>query len=154
MEKSRKRGRQYVLRLLTIKDRTRSDLINRLKRKGFDDGIIDAIITEMEALGYVNDEKYAMHFANMRATYSLFGPRRVFVELRNHGIPKNMAENAVREVFQEGKEEANALELAKRWISRKNISNKEKTMRRLYAYLERRGFRSDIIGKTIKQVLT
>ena len=151
--KTKKRGRQYALRLLTIKDRTTKELANRLRRKGFDEDVVNTVIAEMKDLGYVDDKKYAMHFAKLRATYNKFGPYRIRIELEKHGIPKDMAQDTVGRIFQEGMEEANALELAEQWIARKGIKNREKSLRRLYAYLARRGFAPDIIRKTLRQVL-
>lgn len=153
MEKAKKRGKQYVLRLLTIKDRTTKELVEKLRRKGYDEDIINTVIAEMKTLGYVDDKQYAMHFAELRATYDKFGPYRICAELRKRGIPKNMAQDVVSNIFREGREEANALELAKEWIARKGIEDKEKSVRRLYGYLARRGFAPDVVRKTLRQVL-
>ncbi len=153
MEKTVKRGRQYALRLLTIKDRTTNELADRLRRKGFNEDVIDNVIAEMQDLGYVDDKKYAMHFAQLRATCNKFGPYRIRIELEKRGISKDMAEDTVMRIFQEGREEANALEVAKQWIARKGIDDREKALRRLYAYLARRGFAPDIVRKTIREVL-
>lgn len=153
MEKTRKHGRQYAFRLLTIKDRTCEELTSKLRRKGFDEDVISSVILEMKDLGYLDDKKYAMHFAELRATYDLFGPYRIRVELEKRGIPKDMAEDAVRRIFREGREEANALALAKQWIARKDTDDRERTHRRLYAYLARRGFAPDVIRATLRQVL-
>lgn len=153
MENTRKRGRQYALRLLTIKDRTMAELVDRLRKKGFDEDIITGIAGEMKDLGYVDDKKYAMHFAESRAAYDKFGPYRILVELRKRGIPKDMAECAVESVFPEGREEANALELANEWVARRGSDDRERTARRLYGYLARRGFAPNVIRDTLIKVL-
>lgn len=153
MEKTRKNGTQYALRLLTIKDRTCAELADKLRRKGFNEDVTRSVIEEMKGLGYVDDKKYAMHFTEVRATYNLFGPYRIRVELEKRGIPKDMAEDALRCIFQEGREEASALELAKQWITKKGADDREKAYRRLYGYLARRGFAPDVIKATLRQVL-
>jgi regulatory protein len=153
MEKTRNRGRQYVLRLLTIKDRTAAELVDKLRRKGFNEDVTSSIIAEMKDLGYVDDKRYAMHFAEVRANYDLFGPYRIRVELEKRGIAREMAKDTVSCVFQEGKEEANALELARRWIARKDTDDIERAGRRLYGYLARRGFTPDVVRRTLRQVL-
>lgn len=153
MENTSKHGRQYALRLLTIRDRTTAELVDKLRKKGFDEDIISTVTTEMRELGYVDDKKYAMHFAELRATYDKFGPHRVRIELRKRGIPKDMAENAVESVFPEGREEANALELANQWIARRGIDDREQAARRLYGYLARRGFTPNVVRDTLSKVL-
>lgn len=153
MEKTRKCGSRYALRLLTIKDRTERELEDRLERKGYDKDVVNAVIEEMKSLGYVDDKRYAMHFAELRAAYDKFGPYRILVELGRRGIPKDLAEDTVRSVFHEGREEANALELAMQWVTRKGTDDKEKAYRRLYAYLARRGFAPDVARKALRQVL-
>lgn len=152
MEKTRKHGSRYALRLLTIRDRTTSELADRLRRKGFNEDVTSNVIEEMTRLGYVDDKRYAMHFAELRATYDLFGPYRIRIELEKRGIPKNMAEDTVRLIFKEGREEANALKLAKQWVARKGTNDREKAFRRLYAYLSRRGFAPGVIRDTMRQV--
>jgi regulatory protein len=153
MENTRKHGRQYALRLLTIKDRTTAELVDKLRKKGFDEDVISSITAEMRDLGYVDDKKYAMHFAELRATYDKFGPYRIRVELRKRGIPRDMAEDAVESIFPEGREEANALELANEWIARRGTDDGEKTARRLYGYLARRGFAPNVVRDTLSKVL-
>lgn len=153
MENTRKHGRQYALRLLTIRDRTTAELVEKLRKKGFGEDIISSVTAEMRDLGYVDDKKYAMHFAELRATYDKFGPYRIRLELRKHGIPKDIAESAVERVFPEGREEANALELANQWIARRGADEGERTTRRLYGYLARRGFTPSVVRDTLSKVL-
>jgi regulatory protein len=153
MENTRKRGTQYVLRLLTMKDRTTAELVDKLQKKGFEDDVISSIIIEMKDFGYVDDKKYAMRFAELRATYSKFGPYRIRRELESRGIPKDMAESVVESVFPEGREEANALEIADEWISRRGMDDKEKTARRLYGYLARRGYAPSVVRNTLRRIL-
>ena len=90
MENTRKHGRQYVLRLLAIRDRTTAELVERLRKRGFTEDIISSVTEEMQDLGYVDDKRYAMHFAENRAIYGKFGPHRISYELRKRGIPKDM----------------------------------------------------------------
>lgn len=153
MEKTRKHGRQYVLRLLAIRDCTEAELKEKLRKKGFNEEVITCVITEMQQLGYVDDTRYAMHFAKVRATYDKLGPGRILLELKKRGIPKDLAETATRSVFPEGEEEANAFDLATRWIARNCTDEKDKSKRRLYGYLARRGFTPNVIMDTLSKVL-
>ena len=153
MGHTEKQGKAYAFRLLSIKDRTKTELTERMQKKGFEEGIITNVIQYMMHLGYIDDKKYATHFAEMRAKYDKFGPHRILTELLKRGIEKCMAETVVKDVFPEGRELSNALSLANDWVARQNTTDKDRTKRRLYGYLARRGFDSSVIISTLMEVL-
>ena len=52
------KARKKALTLLTDRDRTRSELADRLKRAGFSEEIVSDAVAYAESYGYINDERY------------------------------------------------------------------------------------------------
>ena len=87
------KARKKALTLLTDRDRTRSELRDRLKRAGFPDEITDDAIAYAESYGYIDDERYAAHYIEvMSRTRSL---KRLRQDLREKGIEPAVIERAL-----------------------------------------------------------
>ncbi|MFZ5924246.1 MAG: regulatory protein RecX [Bacillota bacterium] len=147
------KARTYVLRLLEMRDRTTEELSRKMRSKGFAEDVVLGVLEEMKSLGYLDDAKYARHFAETRATYQKFGPVRIRIELERRGIPRELAADAVRQAFEGTGESETALALAREWVARRESSDEPASKRRLYGFLARRGFSSDVAERVIREVL-
>lgn len=148
-----RKARTYALRLLEMRDRTTWELSRKMRSKGFVEGVVLEVLEEMKSFGYLNDAKYARHFAETHAAYQKFGPIRIRIELERRGIPRELAIDAVRQAFEETGESETALGLAREWIARRKSPDEPASKRRLYGFLARRGFSSDVAERVIREVL-
>ncbi|MDI7246873.1 MAG: regulatory protein RecX [Bacillota bacterium] len=161
-----RRARSYALRLLEMQDRTAKELEGKLRGKGFPEDIIIGVLAEMRSYGYLDDEKLAARVADDGAESRGLGPLRIRVELARRGVAREIIEDAVSRAFGGDKENEVALGLAQAWVGRRRLAHDADvdadadvgaadadTRRRLYGFLARRGFSSDVIGRVLDKVL-
>lgn len=161
-----RRARSYALRLLEMQDRTAKELEAKLRGKGFPEDTIIGVLAEMRSYGYLDDEKLAARFAEDGAESRGLGPLRIRVELARRGVAREIIEDAVSRAFGADKENEAALGLAQAWMGRRRRARDADagahadagaadaaTRRRLYGFLARRGFSSDVIARVLDKVL-
>ncbi len=77
--------RDACLRLLTGRDHSKQELLQKLTVKGYDREIVLAVIDELAAEGWQDDLRYAKSYARSRILKG-YGPVRIIYELRQNGI--------------------------------------------------------------------
>jgi len=150
------KARSYALRLLAMGDRTVKELESKLRRKGFPEDIVGEVLAEMMSSGYLDDEKLAARFAENSAESWGIGPYRIRAELSRRGVPGSVIEQALRRAFEGEREGEVALALARTWLERHGMSlgrDEGVARRRLYGFLARRGFSSEVIERALREVL-
>jgi regulatory protein len=81
-------------RLLARRDYFAGELGERLRSKGFSDDEIDQVLAHCAERGFLDDEKLARRFAELRAPDRGWGPRRIEAELRRRGVADGVAAEA------------------------------------------------------------
>lgn len=149
-EKTFVKARTALLRLLSYRSRSRQEAAEYLRRKGFDDGIVDSVIEEMERWGYIDDHRYAVDYTESCLRRGL-GPLRVRHNLLSRGISRELAEQEIARCYSPEEEQALAREL----LGKRNASgddlNDKRWIRRQAAYLQRRGFREGVVVRVIRE---
>lgn len=77
--------KETCLRLLSRRDHSRKELLNKLAGKGFDREDVSAVIDELAQQGWQDDQRYAQNYARYRMQKG-YGPVRIEYELRQNGI--------------------------------------------------------------------
>ncbi|MCU0303723.1 MAG: recombination regulator RecX [Thermoanaerobaculales bacterium] len=85
-----------ALKLLSQRDHFRSELEEKLQRKGIPDDEIDPAIRRLAELGLLDDEGLAGRFVEFRAVDRGWGPHRLEAELRRRGVDGELAGRASR----------------------------------------------------------
>ena len=80
-----------ALRLLGRRGFFRAELEARLKERGFEAGEIVAALRRCDELGYLDDEKLAVRFVELRAVSRGWGRHRLRLELVKRGAPEEIA---------------------------------------------------------------
>lgn len=160
-ESERWRVRDAALGLLSYRARSRHELEDRLRRKGFDPVLVSTTADALESDGYLDDASFAMAFARERIRSRPRGARRIRSELRRRGVREGTADAAIeRAMDQEETDEATlALEAARAWLRRASADDRDalcggaeraarqRASRRFYGYMSRRGFGSREISQ-------
>jgi len=87
---------QVALRMLARRDHFRAELESKLRQRGFSPTDVEAALARCDALGLIDDCGLACRFAEVRATESGWGPRRIEAELRRRGVDRGTAEESSR----------------------------------------------------------
>jgi len=150
------RGRDLALRLLAIRSRSVAELRSRLSDRVPKDAL-RSVLQDLAAEGYLDDLAFARAWIASRMATRPFGVNRFRWELRQKGVPHAIVDQALRESVPEGTdtvatEQQLALDLARRRLPAYRRLPPDRRTRRLAALLQRRGFGSATIAKTLRAV--
>jgi len=149
-KKTLTRAKNTAYRFLTYRPRSRAEINRKLQDKEFEDAIIEAVLLDLERLGYVNDQQFAVQWATGRVRLRGFGRRRIEQELKSKGVGLDIIAETLREVSGADAD----IETAKKTVERKLPSmqalDRETRRRRLAGFLERKGFSFEIIHSVLK----
>jgi len=90
-----------ALTLLSARELSESQIRARLKRREIPDSEADDAISRLKRDGTLNDRRVALAIARMESSIKHRGRTRVLQKIRQAGIDGDIAEDAVREVFEE-----------------------------------------------------
>jgi regulatory protein len=141
-----------ALRLLSYRARSKKEMAEKLRRKGFDGGQIDGVIKLLEKAGLINDEALAADLFRYSVERKSLGKKGIRVFLAGRGIERKLIEKTLSTHSSEV-EENSSLEFVERKLKTLKKYPPEVMKRRLWGMLQRRGYSSEVINKTINSVL-
>ncbi len=111
---------------------------------------LDKVIGRLRDYGYIDDKKFVQWWVQQRQTFRPKSTRLVSIELRHKGVNKDLVDQLLKISPEE------ELKSAKRALEKKLVSWSSLPFReqkkKIYAYLERRGFSSAVIGSIIDEI--
>lgn len=151
-ERPRTPVKDRALGLLAVRSRSREELRRRLVRAGYEEAEVEAAIEDLEAVGLVDDERFAREVVAHQVGRKLAGRRAAVGALRRAGIDPEAADRAVDEATG-GDEESRAEELARTRLSRLSSLPPDVAYRRLVGFLQRRGYGGQVAYGVARRVL-
>ncbi|KAG6411689.1 hypothetical protein SASPL_129773 [Salvia splendens] len=155
-----------AIKLLASRAFTSMELKKKLEGKKFHHDTIDAVITDFQSRGLINDYLYAEAYTRSRWSSSSWGPRRIRQELFKKGISEADAEKAIKLVFvnSEGDEYEDSgiamskssidhlyAQASKQW-QRSQGAAQETRKSRIVRWLQYRGFNWSVIKYVLKKL--
>ena len=145
---------KFAIKLLSIRKRSVFEMRNRLKRKEFENEIIDEVIKELFEYKYLNDEEFAEAYINDRINFNPRGSFLVRKELREKGIAENIVDQKMKKLFPAEKEMKLARKSAEKKIETLNKDlEKNKVYQKVGSYLQTKGYASWIIREVLEDTL-
>ncbi len=149
----------YALYLLSIRMRTKAEILKKLKEKQVEPEIIQLVLSFLESHHYIDDENFAqLYIENHQHEHGAYRMRR---KLKEKGI-----EEAILEPLFEAIDEEDSLASAKQVLLKKCRSlsidqeqlqsdyvYRQKIYQKLMRFLAYRGFSSSVTHTVIKDVL-
>lgn len=134
-EKEYNFAKQQAARKLTRQSQSKNKLKKALLQKQINEEIVDKVIDDFSAAGYLNDEDYAARLIQ-REIERYRGPRWIKQKLYTHGISSSLADKliATHYPYELQAEKAKAL------LVKKNCDEHKK-----YGLLVRNGFNPDVL---------
>lgn len=144
-----------ALDLLAVQSRSSRDLKIRLRRAGATDGDIGWAVDRLVAQRFVDDAAYARQVARAKVLSGGVSRRKVVTALRRKGVSAETADEAIDATLSEVDldEEGAAMAAAQKRVRALATLDPAKRKQRLYAFLARRGFESDVIRRVMAAVL-
>jgi regulatory protein len=144
-----RRAKQQAYRLLAYRSQTSSELRDRLQRRGYTATIIDEVLRQLEADGYIDDRKLAFDWARYRLQAKPLGRRRLAWELQKRGVPLESLEEVLREVYSEFDEVTLAEQALRKRLGSKGLPRSPRERKRYARYLLSLGFEADTIATVL-----
>lgn len=141
-----------ALRLLSIRARSRQEIMERLRRRGFASGVVAEVLQDLIGRGLVDDRAFALQRARARVLNRHLSPRWLTRELLDKGVAKEIVDVTVRQVFQEIDEDEVARAGALKRLKALGDASSAVVQRRLAAYLLRRGFSLETAQRVITAI--
>jgi regulatory protein len=139
-------------RLLNYRMRTRTELDQRLRKKGYSHEIVERVIGKLGQLGLIDDSRFAEAFVATKIASKPVGRRELERGLREKGVAKETVEKAISLVRDDDTQLSLALAAAESRMRSLKRFDSAKRREKLAAFLARRGFDWDIIKKVTRRV--
>jgi len=137
-----------AFRYLGYRPRSEAELRERLKRRGFEAGNVEAVLTRLREQGLVDDLAFAQFWKDNRETFRPRSQWLTRLELRRKGVTDNIIDQVVADVD----DEDSAYRAAQSRAHRLPDSDYEGFRHRLSGYLKRRGFGYSVINNTVERL--
>ena len=88
---------EKALNFLSYRPRSAREVEMRLRKKGYSPEQIETVLERLRREGYVNDRSFAEFWVSNRMTFSPRGARLLKSELRQKGVPQDVADEIIAE---------------------------------------------------------
>ena len=151
---------EVAARFLGTRPRSRWEVERRLRRAEFGEPTIAATLKRLTALGYLDDMAFARWWAEQRDRHAPRGRRMIEVELRQHGVPREviepfrdehaLPERAAEDAHLPSTEDDRAREALARHLRGRPMPTERKAIQRVGMFLVRRGFDPDTVRSALR----
>jgi regulatory protein len=153
LDEESKKARKSAIRYLVYRDRSRSEIVQYLKEKGFSGNSTDETIAFLEDNDYINDPRFAMQFGRSRIKNKKVGKLRLERELRDKGLKTSIIDLTLGSLYEEHNERELAMACAKKKFDSFSSSDIEKQRGRLARFLDRKGFHTSLVYQVVTQLV-
>ncbi|MDP6065014.1 MAG: regulatory protein RecX [SAR202 cluster bacterium] len=143
-----RRAHSAALRLIVYRPRTRKEMATRLGQK-FEPDVVDSVVALLTEQGYLDDASFASAWRTSRESNNPKSSWVVQRELETRGIEVSVANEAVKDMDDDENAYAAGSKVARRLAK----LDPAVFRRRLWAYLNRRGFSSAVTRRTVERLL-
>ena len=140
---------EKAMHFMNYRERTSEEIRQKLAGLGFDEQVIESVLTRMETSRLVDDERFARLWIESRNNHRPSGSRLLKMELRRKGIPEPVVNEAIE---QAGDEAELALSAVRSHIHRWAELDKKDFRLKVYRFLVSRGFSYDVVQDTVEKL--
>ena len=140
-------ARAAAQRLLAYRPRSEAEIRERLSRR-YPPNAVDDALRSLKRAGLLDDTDFARLWTESRLTHRPRSAARIRRELLDKGVSRDTAETAI-----DGIDDAeNAYRAAARLAERLRGESREAFRRRVWSYLQRRGFGSAAVRSAVSRL--
>lgn len=139
--------------MLARKDRSVSEIRDKLQQKDYSTQCIESIIVDLKNCNYLDDYKYALALTHDKQKFAGAGKNLLKQKLFSKGISKEIIEKIISEETDDFREyeRAKILAIKKLETSYQKDDSKAK-VRKLSGFLLRKGYSYDIVNKILREL--
>ncbi len=139
---------QRALNFLSYRIRSSQEIRQNLSKHQVEDPIIEQVLERLRQASLVDDRAFARQWVENRSQFKPRGKRALSSELYQKGIPQTV----ISETLEELDEEALAWKCARKKASHFQNMEKEEFQKKLFGFLNRRGFPYSICQDIVRQL--
>ncbi|MBN6041633.1 regulatory protein RecX [Amycolatopsis sp. 195334CR] len=151
-EERAKKAKEVCFDLLAARPRTKDELRQALRRKGFDEDTRETILGKLDNAGLVDDAAFAEVWVRSRHNHQGLARHALVAELKRKGVDAEIAVQAAGEVDREA-EEQKARELVRKRLRSLGNVDEQTAIRRLLGTLARKGYPQGLSYTVIRDEL-
>jgi regulatory protein len=152
VDSERLRAKESALRLLSVRARSRGELLDRLRRKGVAGNLAVEVVDTLEGVGLVDDREFAKLWAEERMRLRPVGPRRLVHELLEKGVARAVIDEVVADAFAREPEVEVARRAVEKRVARAGGRVGARELARMRSFLLRRGFSYESVREIIDEL--
>lgn len=145
-----RRAREDAYRLLSFRGRSQQEIEDRLRRKGYEETVVAAVVESLRLHGYLDDAAFAEGWVRSRGATR--GRRALAHELRQKGIAPDVAAQTLDAAKDETAEREAARAAAIKKVGARPADRSREAQARLAAFLQRRGFGWETIRPVLAEL--
>lgn len=139
---------EIALKYLNIRLRSRVELYEYLRKKGYEQDLIDSVLVLLTKQGYLDDRSYAVSFVHDKILMSNYGPNKIKGELERCGISSEIIEEVIV-VFDEELEKERIEKLVNKQIKLNHNKGSIILKRKIQAYLLNLGYSTILVNQAL-----
>lgn len=143
-------AKNFALDFLGYRARSVWEVRERLIRRGHSGEIVEEVIEELRRGGLLDDEDFAIRWAQTRMATKPLGERLLRQELRRKGIPAEVVEQTIAQTYAEGGQLQLAVDLVRARAKRYRGLEPTKAKRRMVHFLLGRGFDQALVWEAVR----
>lgn len=143
------RAVDQAARFLGRRPRSVAEVRRNLRQKGFADSAVSAALERMTGQGYLDDQAYARFWVEDRLRFRPMGRRALGHGLRQKGVAAEVIDATLAGLDSADAARRAAHKQLRRWRQRPRAELRNK----LWAFLQRRGFESDLCREVVDEIL-
>ena len=143
-------AREQCLRLLALRARSAAELRDRMRKAGFHEDVVEAVLADLDRAGLVDDAEFARAWVAHRQAAGGAGRHKLQWELRRKGIADGLIKHVLDEAVTDEMEMEQALALAERRLSGGPLDRSG--LARLRRTLLGRGFGFETVDAVMRHV--
>ncbi len=139
------------LRILARREHSKSELIQKLKQRGFSEQNIDKVISILEQDNFINDERFAELYFRSNFEIKKKSPKKIAYELSKKGVDNSFITNNLNEINEDDIYN-NALQIALKKIRTINTKDTEKLLYSVRNHLLYKAFDMEIVNRVLTEL--
>lgn len=141
----------YSLNYISYRQRSKKEVHNALKKKGFEEALTEYVIDYLVQHNYIDDSSFADSFIRDKRNLNKYGSRRIEYELSAKGVSKETIHELLN--YDTDEEYNMAMELASKKIKSYSSDDRNSIYRKLGGFLQRKGYNFDVVNKVLQEIL-
>ncbi len=141
-------AKQSAIRFVSYRPRSVSEVKKNLRRKQYDNDIIERVVDRLKELELLDDEKFAHYWVDQRETFKPRSRRAIRYELFQKGVNRQVIDAAVEDLDENSAAYRAGLKRARRWAGKPE----DKFRLDMKRFLQRRGFNYGVIRSAIDKL--